>query len=992
MKLCRLTTWTSHTKLLAAGVLCLVLTATAGQAQAAYTEEGNYYPDYLEEYSEAKQITPLSTAYDEDLTTVTQNGITYKLDRTQKTAEVAGYTTDISPTCVIPASITDNGHTYSVVAIREGGLYNCSVITSLSIPEGVKTIGRNAVAGCTKLQTVSLPHSITYVGHDTFKDCTSLQAINVTNGNATYYSVDGVLFFKNSYEGSTELLKYPEGRADRSYTVPDGVSVISHRAFYHAGKIQKIMLPDSVLTIEGSAFEQCENLENIDFGNGLQTIGGESFSYCSSLKVIKLPSTLSELEGWNFLECSSLASIVVDRDNEHFFSDGVGLYENTENGIEFRLYAPASVCDSYTLQEGTTVISEAAFWGAENLKEIQLPEGLQEIKNGAFTQTGLTKLRLPKTVTVVGSYFCQSCANLKEISLGSIVKIPTQTLYYCWSLESITIPATVETIEKQPFTGCGALEKIFVEEGNANYCSDDDVLFNKEKTDLILYPAAKKEQTYIVPKSVAHIGYGVFQLADNLKEIEVEAENSNYYAEDGVLFERTGEQNSNAIIYEDAYPKGDVLNFGVSLHTFPVGKTLGSYTIPSGIKTVSPYAFFHNKTLQALDLNQVCYAGARAFAQTDIRTVECGNLSYIGDRAFHISQINHIVLSENLKEVGTQAFDYSDQLNDITFLGKAVPPSTHLLAYNCPSLRYVYVPDSEDGSIQADYVRSLAGNLRPGVMIVTGQYVPKEEVAKKVDGLSESSTKDEINQAAISLVRLTSDDVSQISNDDLKKVDGLFSETNGINVVQEAQGDQAKQVTVSGAAVASGLTEKIAQGEDVADKTVTVKIQEEVPQFGEVCRLNFTMLVEGEEKEPLTPVMVKLPKPQNVPEDMLYIFHFMDNGGVELVNYKMVGNEIEFRANSFSSYALLNMAEGASGVTYSVPDGQQAQLVIACYDASGKMTTCTMTSVRGNGSQAVDVQSGQTFQAFLLGEDNQPVGTVTIRDWRPSDETGEADQ
>ena len=549
----------------------------------------------------------------------------------------------------------------------------------------------------------------------------------------------------------------------------------------------------------------------------------------------------------------------------------------------------------------------------------------------------------------------------------------------------------VKESESFETTSVSVYPRDHIEKNFVNYCSEDDVLFNKEKTDLILYPAAKKEQTYIVPKSVVHIGYGVFQLADNLKEIEVEAENSNYYAEDGVLFERTGEQNSNAIIYEDAYPKGDMLNFGVSLHTFPVGKTLGSYTIPSGIKTVSPYAFFHNKTLQDLDLNQVCYAGARAFAQTDIRTVECGNLSYIGDRAFHISQINHIVLSENLKEVGTQAFDYSDQLNDITFLGKAVPPSTHLLAYNCPSLRYVYVPDSEDGSIQADYVRSLAGNLRPGVMIVTGQYVSKEEVASKVDSLSENSTKDEINQTAISLVRLTSDDVSRISNDNLKKVDDLFSKTNGINVIQEAQGDQAKQVTISGSAVASGLTEKIAQGENVADKTVTVKIQEEVPQFGEVCRLNFTMLVEGEEKEPLTPVMVKLPKP-DVSEDMLYIVHFMDNGGMELIKHEIVGNKIEFRANAFSSYALLNAAKGRSGVTYSVPDGQQAQLVIACYDASGKMTTCTTTSVRGNGSQAVDVQSGENFQAFLLGENNQPVGTVTIRDWRPSDKKGEADQ
>lgn len=65
------------------------------------------------------------------------------------------------------------------------------------------------------------------------------------------------------------------------------------------------------------------------------------------------------------------------------------------------------------------------------------------------------------------------------------------------------------------------------------------------------------------------------------------------------------------------------------------------------------------------------------------------------------------------------------------------------------------------------------------------------------------------------------------------------------------------------------------------------------------------MLVDGEEKEPLTPVMVKLPKP-DVSEDMLYIVHFMDNGGMELIKHEIVGNKIEFRANAFSSYALLN--------------------------------------------------------------------------------------
>ena len=387
MKLCRLTTWTSHTKLLAAGVLCLVLTATAGQAQAAYTEEGNYYPDCLEEYAEAKQITPLSTAYDEDLTTVTQNGITYKLDSTQKTAEVAGYTTDISQTCVIPASITDNSQTYSVVGIRAGGLYNCSAITSLTIPEGVKTIGQNAVAGCTKLQTVSLPKSVTDVGQYAFEDCTSLQAINISNGNNVYYSVDGVLFFKNSYKGMTELLKYPEGRVDRSYTVPDGVSIISSKAFYHADKVQKVTLPDSMRTISYSAFEGCGQLESINLGKGLQTIEWHSFDYCTQLRAIELPATLSELSENVFLECKNFSTITVAEDNPHFFSDGTGLYEKTTDGFAFRLYAPASVFDSDIVKDGTTVISNAAFWCAENLKSLELPNGLKEIEIGAFTNT-----------------------------------------------------------------------------------------------------------------------------------------------------------------------------------------------------------------------------------------------------------------------------------------------------------------------------------------------------------------------------------------------------------------------------------------------------------------------------------------------------------------------------------------------------------------------------------------------------------------------------
>ena len=987
MKLCRLITWTSHTKLLVAATLCLILAATAGQAQAAYTEDGNYYPDPIEAYSEAVHIAPLFLS-DEDLTTVTQNGITYELDSTRKTAEVAGYTADIPAACVIPATITDDGQTYSVVGIREGGLYNCSAITSLTIPEGVKEIGWRAMTGCTNLQEVSLPHSIIYVGYYAFQDCTSLQAINVVEGNSSYYSVDGVLFFKNSYEGTTELLKYPEGRTDRSYMVPDGVSIISNNAFYGTYEIQKVTLSNSVRIIEDSAFEDCYQLEFIDFGEGLQTVERNSFDG-TQLKSISLPMTLSELSAGAFHGCRNISSITVAEGNTRFFSDGIGLYEKTTDGFVFCLYAPAAENSFYAVKEGTKKISENAFSDAENITSLDLPEGLQEIGWGGFTDISVAKLILPDTVTVIEPYTFQNCYKLQEVSLGSIQNIPEGAFYACNSLESILIPETVQTIEERAFTNCGSLMAVDVAEENEYYLSNEGVLFNKEETELLLYPSAKMEHSYTVPKNVTHIGYGAFQGVAQLESIDVESGSTTYYAEDGILFERSGQRECNSI-FEGRTLEEDTLDFGVSLHTFPLGKTIESYTLPNNVKTIAPRAFFKNSSLKKLYINNAQYVGDEAFSDTEnLKSVECLNLVCIGRIAFINSGIEHIDLPSTLRYISTQAFDYCSDMKYITFVSEEPPENSVLTAYHCWSLRYVYVPFSEDGSVQASYARSFAGKLKPGTMIVTGKYIPKDEVAKKITALNENSTKSEVNETAISLVRLTPEDMGNISDDSLKKVDDLFSKTNGIQVCQEAKGSYATQVTVSGAAVASGLTESIARGESVENTTVTVNVQEETPSFREIYRLNFTMLVDGQEKELQSPIVVRLPKPEGISEDMLCVYHFMGYNKGEPVNYRIVGDEIEFRADSFSSYALLSMAEK---IEYTLPENQNATLVVAYYDFNGKMTACTTTPVQESGFQIVSVGNEQFIKVFLLGEENQPVGTVTIRDWRPSGETGEAGQ
>jgi uncharacterized repeat protein (TIGR02543 family) len=81
---------------------------------------------------------------------------------------------------------------------------------------------------------------------------------------------------------------------------------------------------------------------------------------------------------------------------------------------------------------------------------------------------------------------------------------------YCTALTSIEIPASVDIIDAGAFAGCSSLAKISVDEQNAYYTTEDDVLFDKEKTELLLYPAEKQDTDYCVPDSVNTLAYGAF--------------------------------------------------------------------------------------------------------------------------------------------------------------------------------------------------------------------------------------------------------------------------------------------------------------------------------------------------------------------------------------------------------------------------------------------------------------------------------------------------
>ncbi len=98
---------------------------------------------------------------------------------------------------IIPAVIEGKPVTrIGVSSSVDGAFQLCSNLTSITIPDGVTSIGQYAFRGCTSLTSITIPDSVTTIGGEAFQSCRSLTTIEVSAGNVNYTDVDGVLFNK----------------------------------------------------------------------------------------------------------------------------------------------------------------------------------------------------------------------------------------------------------------------------------------------------------------------------------------------------------------------------------------------------------------------------------------------------------------------------------------------------------------------------------------------------------------------------------------------------------------------------------------------------------------------------------------------------------------------------------------------------------------------------------------------------------------------------
>ena len=652
--------------------------------------------------------------------------------------------------------------------INDGAFERCQELKSISLPASLKEIGNNAFKNCKALSSINFANnsSLEIIGDSAFecgrseKDCNALTSINIPDSVKT---IGSKAFYNN------RLLK--------SVNLPDNVEMIGESSFEMCTSLTSVNIPASIISIGANAFNNCRSLSSLTFDdNSFENATEEqkvlysgTFAYCTELTSVVLPKNILTIEKNAFgktpddknKETFKLKSIehnatTIDRqafygtpyekemaiDGMVMFDDVIVAYIGNDdpnfNGVvtipnnariigadSFSSYENKSEIKEIILPYSVTEIGDNAFQGFTSLEKISTPDGssLTHIGSNAFANCkSLTSFELPNTLESIGEGAFSRCVLLESINLSSelLTEIPNYCFEYCNSITSLKLGNNIKSIGTRAFYKSGlvnvtlsseltniadeAFAYIGVAKNNQLEPENWDIIpsletVNFENTKLTYigkYAFADNLLTKIeLPQTSEEIVLEEYCFANSINLLSFTIK-ENYVVSQGILTgaesveELTVFSNQSIVTIFGGY----VAYVPSTLHTIYVNGSINEINSQAyaGLSSVEKIVFEHPEDIEII--NSYAFYGC-----SSLESLNLPNVSYIGDSVFFgCSNLDLVLGEDNIEHIGSKSFvgtnflDEFDANND-NVVDEFVVVNGTLIQYN-GNEKHVVLDDS----------------------------------------------------------------------------------------------------------------------------------------------------------------------------------------------------------------------------------------------------------------------------------------------------------